>query len=125
MLPSAPRCQTSYLKWICDNSKLAMNDTKRNSFVIPEADHSKSLLPPDPFLIVARFNLVSMCGQILAKCGIVHLSTSCQAQFQITQARRMEESCGSKSLKVFSSLLSSHLFSSHLFFFRNVALDLI
>jgi len=100
MSPSAPRCQTTYLKWICDHSRISMNDSRSNGFVIPEADHRKSFLPPDPFLISARSALVSMCGQILATCGIVHLSTSCQAQVQLTQSRRMELSCGSKNLKV-------------------------
>ena len=38
-----------------------------------------------------------MCGQILHKCGLIHLGASCLAAFQFTQARAIETKCDTKN----------------------------
>ncbi len=88
MHPSAPRCQSSILKEICRRSKIDKNSSIVNGFVLPEANHAHlSFIPPTPFVITARNAFVTMCGQILhATCGLIHLTTSCLAQFQREQA---------------------------------------
>ena len=87
MHPSAPRCQSKILKEICSRSKMEKNQSSVNGFVLPEADHAEmDFNPPSPFIITARRVLVTMCGQIIhPNCGLVHLSTSCQAPFQYEQ----------------------------------------
>jgi hypothetical protein len=69
MSPSAPRCQTKYLKYICENSKMNFTDVVPNHFVIVEADHSQWLTPPSPWIAVAKNASVSICGHISASCG--------------------------------------------------------
>ena len=49
---ASPRCQTKYLLWICESSKLRVDDSNLKSrFVLPESDHGKADLPPVPYLI--------------------------------------------------------------------------
>ncbi len=69
MSPSAPRCQTKYLRWICEKSQIDVTDSTPNHFVIPEADHATTQFPPQPYMIMARDSFVSMCGQISTQCG--------------------------------------------------------
>jgi hypothetical protein len=71
MSPSAPRCQTQYLKWICDSARIPINSSIANGFALPESDHHSNIdnPPPQPWLLTARNATVSMCGQILSTCG--------------------------------------------------------
>jgi hypothetical protein len=69
MNPSAPRCQNKYLRYICDQSRIAIDDPKRNGFALPESDHKTAELPPQPWLLTVRNSFVSMCGSISTKCG--------------------------------------------------------
>jgi len=77
MSPSAPRCQTKYLRWICEQSRLSIDDTSTNHFTIPEADHKSNAAhpPPQPWLLTAKNAIVSMCGQISLPCGKFSVST--------------------------------------------------
>lgn len=77
MSPSAPRCQTKYLRWICEQSRLPVNGIFANHFVIPESDHlsNAALPPPQPWLLTARNAIVSMCGQISMPCGMITVIT--------------------------------------------------
>lgn len=61
---SAPRCQTKYLQYICNNSQIPINSSRGNAFILPESDHENTFLPPQPFLLMARDSFVSMCGEI-------------------------------------------------------------
>lgn len=79
MNPSAPRCQTKYLKWLCENSEIAFNDSTANNFVMPESEHATTPLPPQPFMVIAKDSYVSMCGQIVGHCGLVHTTANCMA----------------------------------------------
>ena len=81
MSPYSPRCQVSYLKWICNQSLLSIHQTTPNYFVIPEADHSTSFVPPTPYLLTVRNALVSVCGQIVYKCGLIHTTASKRYHF--------------------------------------------
>ena len=87
MHPSAPRCQSRILEEICVRSKMEKNNTSSNGFVLPEAHHVEmGFMPPTPFLITARNTFVTMCGQLIHRhCGLIHLSTSCLAQYQREQ----------------------------------------
>ena len=71
MSPSAPRCQTQYLKWICEQSRIPIESSQANGFVLPESDHNaySNNPPPQPWLLTARNALVSLCGQISLPCG--------------------------------------------------------
>jgi hypothetical protein len=77
MNPSAPRCQNKYLKYVCDQSRIPIDDSRRNSFVLPESDHSTAELPPQPYLLTAKDSFVSMCGHISSYCGLVHTTSNC------------------------------------------------
>lgn len=70
MSPGAPRCQTSLLKWICDQSKLPIDNPTPNGFFLPESQHSTWIKPPLPWILTIRESLVTMCGQIISKCGM-------------------------------------------------------
>lgn len=74
MSPSAPRCQTQYLRWICEQARLPINSTTANHFILPEADHQSNMgaPPPQPWLLTARNAVVSMCGQVSLPCGEHH-----------------------------------------------------
>jgi hypothetical protein len=54
MHPSAPRCQNSYLHWLCENAAMNITSTLRNGFIMPEANHSSAIVPPFPFLLTAK-----------------------------------------------------------------------
>lgn len=69
MAVSAPRCQTSYLKWICEHSQLPINQTTPNHFVIPESNHATWVDPPTPYILVVRNAFSTMCGQLKTACG--------------------------------------------------------
>ena len=60
MIQSAPRCQISYLQWICDNARSPINESKSNGFYIPESHHAKSFYPPIPYIIKIRDSFVMM-----------------------------------------------------------------
>jgi hypothetical protein len=93
MSGSAPRCQTTYLKWICDQSKLNIADVSRNGFVIPESVHSKSFMPPVPFLVLAKNSFVTLCGQIVSRCGIVHTTANCKSKGYKSQGIAFQKRC--------------------------------
>ena len=78
MHPSAPRCQNKYLKYVCDQSQIPIDESNGNAFVLPESDHRKTLLPPQPWLLTARNSFVSMCGTISTDCGLIHTLSNCQ-----------------------------------------------
>ena len=101
MHPSAPRCQTSYLHWACVQGSIEKNDSSLNYFSLPEADHSRSsnFFPPMPFLIVARSSFVTMCGQIVHRCGLIHPTASCQAQNERIEGFKMFEKCNVKKFE--------------------------
>jgi hypothetical protein len=40
MSPSAPRCQTQYLRWVCSLARIPIDSITPNYFVLPESDHS-------------------------------------------------------------------------------------
>ena len=60
MLQSAPRCQIEYLKWSCERSKIDINVSIANGFVLPESRHLSTIPPPTPFLIVAHDSFITM-----------------------------------------------------------------
>jgi hypothetical protein len=93
MNPSAPRCQTSYLKWACDKSKISIDDHASNFFVLPEADHSRAETPPQPWILTGRNAFVSLCGQISARCGYVHTTANCMATGYKQKAAIFHSSC--------------------------------
>lgn len=106
MNPSAPRCQTKYLEWICNQSKLDIYNTKPNYFIIPESNHNIIYnIPPQPWLLTTKQTFVSMCGQILLSCGVIHTNTNCRSIAYQTQAKSFQKYCP-------LSLLSSHKTSS-------------
>ena len=69
--PSAPRCQTEYLKWACEQSRIPINSSTPNHFILPESDHSLNIMdpPPQPWLLTARNAMVCMCGHLSLPCG--------------------------------------------------------
>ena len=95
MHPSAPRCQTKYLKYVCDQSRIPIDIPASNSFVIPESDHSTADLPPQPWLLTARNSFVSMCGSISTACGLVHTTSNCMGTSSKYQATKFISKCPS------------------------------
>lgn len=93
MHPSAPRCQTRYLKWICDNSRTEITVTQGNGFILPESDHSGTENPPQPYLVKVRDALVSMCGDISMACGYLHTTANCMATGHRWQAQQFHQKC--------------------------------
>ena len=93
MNPSAPRCQTKYLKWICDEARMPINISLANHFVLPEADHSQTELPPQPWIITARDSFVSMCGHVSTQCGLIRTTANCMATGYKTQAALFHKKC--------------------------------
>lgn len=72
MSPFAPRCQTQYLRWACEQSSIPISIETPNYFVLPESDHQTTDLPPQPWLLTARNAFVTMCGQISLPCGTIY-----------------------------------------------------
>lgn len=105
MNPSAPRCQTQYLKKICDQSQLNITDTASNHFVLPESDHAATFVPPVPYLLTARDSFVSMCGQISTTCGFVHTTANCMATGYKAQALQFQSSCPLRLMQQNSSVI--------------------
>ena len=97
MHQSAPRCQTSYLKWACEQASQEINDTIHRDFVLPDSDHAYVLRymepPPQPWLLMARNSLVSRCGQISTKCGLVHTNANCMSTSQKPNSASFKRSC--------------------------------
>jgi hypothetical protein len=97
MNPSAPRCQTKYLKWICEQAQRNITDssisTTGSAFVLPESDHQTSFIPPIPWLLSARNALVSKCGTIVTACGYVHTTANCMATGNSYAAKKFNDSC--------------------------------
>lgn len=93
MHPSAPRCQVTYLKWICEAAQRPLNDSALNPFVVPEADHATTEVPPDPYLVIAKDVFVSMCGQLHTKCGLLHTSANCRATGFRWKAKKFGQNC--------------------------------
>lgn len=89
MSQSGPRCQIGYLKWICDQSRMEIDISSGNGFVLPESDHKQSdFIPPQPFLISVSNAYVMMCGQVYTQCGIIAMTTNCMAEKHISQMKR-------------------------------------
>jgi hypothetical protein len=104
MNPSAPRCQNKYLKLICDQSRISIDDSRRNSFVLPESDHSTAELPPQPYLLTAKDSFVSMCGQISSYCGLVHTTSNCMGIISKFDADLFHKKCSpslSENVRIF------------------------
>jgi hypothetical protein len=94
MNAAAPRCQTDYLKWICDSSRMPLTQTISNHFILPEANHAHwHLLPPMPFVLSLKEVMVSQCGQISAACGFIHTNTNCRASGFYSQAKAFARYC--------------------------------
>ncbi len=93
MHPAAPRCQVKYLKWICDRARMPIDSTRGNGFVIPESHHAKALIPPQPWLITINNALVSMCGDIVSTCGIIHTKSNCMGMRQQQEAKYFRRFC--------------------------------
>lgn len=93
MNPSAPRCQTKYLKWICYAASIGVEDSKPNHFILPESNHHSIDNPPVPYLLTARHSFVTMCGQIIGSCGIVHTTANCMATGYRPYATGFKRSC--------------------------------
>lgn len=98
MSPSAPRCQTKYLKWICDNARMDINVTKPNYFIIPEADHAYTFSPPVPWLLTAKNAYVSMCGSIHASCGLIHTNANCKGTAFLVMGQAFKNKCSYSKL---------------------------
>jgi hypothetical protein len=90
---AAPRCQTQYLKWICENSQLPVDSKKPNFFILPESDHSRAFIPPQPWIIIARDSFVTMCGQLSTFCGLVHTDANCMATGYKSQGFLFRKKC--------------------------------
>jgi len=108
MHESAPRCQTKYLKWVCDQARMPIDEGKSNNFVLPESNHLTSFLPPTPWLLTARNSLVSMCGDVVSECGFIHSSANCMANGHRFQGNAFSKSCNIRNAResVSSSCLS-------------------
>ena len=89
----APRCQVKYLKWICDHSRISFDDSRSNGFVIPESDHANSFVPPVPWLLMANDVLVSLCGDVVHACGLVHTQSNCMGLRQRYEAEQFQRGC--------------------------------
>lgn len=108
MSTSAPRCQTSYLKWICDSSRMDIMDSSSSSrFILPESNHATSFLPPAPFLLIAKYSFVTLCGQIISSCGIVHTTANCKARSSMVQGKSFQKKCNLKSFSEVSEFACS------------------
>ena len=79
MYSSAPRCQTQYLKSICQQASLSIDNHQPNGFILPESNHATTFLPPQPWLVTTKDTFVSMCGQISLACGMLQTNTNCRA----------------------------------------------
>ena len=81
MNPSSPRCQTSYLDWACSSASIDINQSITNHFILPESNHQKtSNIPPHPYLVTTKDSYVTMCGQIISSCGLIHTTANCMAR---------------------------------------------
>lgn len=115
MSPSAPRCQTQYLKKICEQAQMNITDTTANQFVLPESDHATTFSPPVPYLLTARNSFVSLCGQIASPCGFVHTNANCMATGYKVQATQFQSSCSIRLLQQNSTVSLSWCISPNLF----------
>eukprot|EP00596_Hydrurales_sp_CCMP1899_P000720 CAMPEP_0119036636 /NCGR_PEP_ID=MMETSP1177-20130426/4473_1 /TAXON_ID=2985 /ORGANISM="Ochromonas sp, Strain CCMP1899" /LENGTH=540 /DNA_ID=CAMNT_0006996791 /DNA_START=146 /DNA_END=1768 /DNA_ORIENTATION=- len=93
MNPGSPRCQNKYLKYICEKSQIPIDNPQGNDFVVPESNHMKSELPPQPWLLTIRNSFVSMCGDVSTKCGLVRTQANCQAIQETFDAKLFQSKC--------------------------------
>lgn len=94
MNPFAPRCQTKYLRWICEDAQRNISDTRTQpSFILPESDHRTAVTPPTPWILTVQNALVSLCGTILTKCGFIHSTANCMATGNKYTAIKFQDSC--------------------------------
>lgn len=107
MDPFAPRCQVQYLKWICDNANIPFEDVSNSRFVLPESKHATSFIPPQPWLLRTKNSLVSMCGDIITECGLIHTTSNCMGVKQQYEAKLFQKSCPLHKFK-HASLASSN-----------------
>jgi hypothetical protein len=99
MSPSAPRCQSKYLHWICSESALGISERKGNAFVLPESDHPNWLTPPIAWLVIVKDSVVSICGQIVTSCGLIHTNANCKALAYYTQSTAFGASCSLSKIR--------------------------
>ena len=104
MNPSAPRCQNKYLKYICDKSRMPIDDPTSNRFILPESDHATTDLPPYPWLLSVRNSFVSMCGHISSGCGLMHTTSNCMGIMLSYQANLFFEKCRTTLLENVSTI---------------------
>lgn len=117
MHPSAPRCQISYLKWICDKSKLFDSDPRH--FFLPESNHNQSFIPPIPYLLITKNSLVSMCGTVVFKCGTIHTTANCMATGYEFQALKFQRSCKFQQNKSNQVCLECNLYKHFILLKKN------
>ena len=94
MHPSAPRCQTKYLKWVCEMAAVPHDKVdSRGGFILPESNHSSAEMPPQPFLLMARNAIISLCGHMVVRCGLVRTTANCMASGYKVQAQLFHDTC--------------------------------
>ena len=64
---------------MCQQASLSIYNHVSNGFILPESNHATTYLPPQPWLITVTNTFVSMCGQILLPCGVIHTNTNCRS----------------------------------------------
>jgi hypothetical protein len=79
MMPSAPRCQNSYLAHLCYSAVKDTTDMSASRFYTPEGDHSTTRAPPTPWLLTATNATVTLCGHVITPCGVIRTTANCMA----------------------------------------------
>jgi len=104
-----------------------VEDPKSNLFVLPESDHAKTDLPPTPWIVMAKNAFVSMCGQIYAKCGLVHTNANCMATGYKSLGEAFQKKCSHEGVAVAKAAKSSSMkcapgtpFTEHVYFHERV-----
>eukprot|EP00605_Chrysophyceae_sp_TOSAG23-4_P001612 GSChrysophyteH1.ASY1.ANO1.1772.1 assembled CDS len=93
MHESSPRCQITYLEHLCSTASIPIDQPTANGFIIPESDHRTTELPPQPYLVRANDVLVSMCGDLLTTCGVLHPSANCMSPGNRWSANAFKRAC--------------------------------
>jgi hypothetical protein len=75
------------------NSRIPIDNPRGNDFVVPESNHMKSELPPQPWLLTARNSFVSMCGDVSTQCGLARTLANCQAIQETFDAKLFQSKC--------------------------------
>lgn len=109
MHPSAPRCQTKYLKWLCETTQLDINDDRPNYAIMPEAHHNRTFLPPQPYILTIRNAYVMMCGQVIANCGAIRTTANCQSNGQVMFMGPFQQACSMQQLSSVRTIITAVL----------------